>query len=101
MQQLSDLELTEKCAKWCGLKVQIARGSVFVLIDEEFEPFDPLNNKNDLWDIVVPKLPKDIEVSTQQGKYIIFKDGSSKGIKQGNLPDLSRAICTLIAEMEE
>jgi hypothetical protein len=104
----TDLELTEIAAKWLGWHVEdgipydkyalpLFVGGTVTFVDNPFNwiPFDPLNNQNALWNMVVPKLPDgSILIVPHEGKFWIDN-------KQGNLSDLPRAILELVAEIYE
>ena len=62
-----------------------------------YEEFNPLEDHNDLWNIVIPRLPIGYHVDSYKDIYHLFL--RLERIKSGPLPDLSRAVVTLIAEI--
>jgi hypothetical protein len=108
---MTDLELTERCAKWLGLDIVWDNGCDEPDRDNYWPPgfypigggdivsFDPLYNWNDLMTKVVPKLPSEYDVRIYPpDHYHIFKDDEFKECDE--LKWLPRAILELIAEME-
>jgi hypothetical protein len=117
---MTDLELTERCAKWlgyrnCRVEASLAYAPQHIEIQDEgvWVWFNPLHDWNDLMTRVVPKLPMDywIEIRPCDSEFIINYDDEynydknkhmAKIIKEGKFPDdFPRAILELIAEMEE
>ncbi len=102
---MTDLKLIEIAAKWLGLEYKIIAGEVFLSIAKEdgkigiVNTFDPLHNKNDLWDMIVPKLPNGQIRINLRIQYCSLQYGDIK--KEGSLSDLPRAILELIAELYE
>jgi hypothetical protein len=103
---MTDLELTltEKCARWLKLKYKVYNNSIEYRIEDlRWQEFDPLHNQNDLWGMVVPKLPKRFEIMVINNKYGIYEDyGLSDGVRYtGNLSALPLSILKLVAEIYE
>jgi hypothetical protein len=96
---MTDLQLNEIAAKWLGLEIWSSLTNVFIKTESgQVEHFDPLNNDNDLWKMVVPKLSYIAEISVFGGSFeIIYNTDPVKG----NLSDLPRAILELVAELYE
>ncbi len=109
---MTDLELTEKCAKWLGFtlstmsdgSIRYSEPSTVYIKDANYSyvyrSFDPLNTWNDLMTMVVPKLPRDVRIVVGKGEFILGRI-TKKGMLRKSLSDLPRAILELIAEMEE
>jgi hypothetical protein len=102
---MTDTELTEIVAKWCGLQYKVVENKAYIKTGIElwyYEEFNPLEDHNDLWNIVIPRLQKQgmTKLSLyQDGKFFLSHDGVKFEIKDGSLPDLNRAVCELIAEI--
>jgi hypothetical protein len=106
---MTDLELTEICARWCNLgDLNITNGFVYYAMPNgwrKFNPLHPTEGWNDLWNLVVPKLV-DVDISTKNNMFDILRPVTpSKGVwntwKDGNLSDLPRAVLELVAELYE
>lgn len=120
---MTDLELTEKCAKWLGIYWKTSISRVYIIKDiiaHENKPddylyasFDPLHDWNDLMIKVVPKLPLDywIEIRPGDREFKINYDEKydysthsiiTKTVTEGIFPDeFPRVILELVAELYE
>ena len=102
---MTDLELTERVAKWLGydepttLQRYDGIKEVNIRVGNEWFVFDPLCDWNDLWNKVVPKLPDDAKLSYTNGMAEITTWGHFNW--QGNLTELPRAVCELVASLEK
>jgi hypothetical protein len=108
---MTDLELTEICAKWCGLEHKVYSNNVLILKEMGFGTlnewiwirFRPLHNWNDLMDIVVPKFSDD-KYSMFSFRFLppfCFMRKYLKEYRVVNLTDFPGAILELIAEIVE
>jgi hypothetical protein len=104
---MTDLELTERCAKWIGLEYETEWCGEVTLITRtetylEVCPFDPLHDWNDLMAKVVPKLISDRNIGIVISRNGFVFEGPDAPDTSGKFPDdFPRAILELIAEMEE
>ena len=100
---MTDLELTERVAKWCGNKCEIdpALPTIVWMDDEEF---NPLYDWNDLM-MVLEKLLRRYDIILYQDlkdKQLKFSiDSDDRTVKYGSLSDLPRAVCELVASLEK
>jgi hypothetical protein len=100
---MTDTELTEIVAKWCGIEYFVEDDDVFFQGVKKpngkifYKHFNPLTDKNDLWDIVIPKLRNEITICAN--RYRIGGSYYGMDLKHGPLPDLNRAVVTLVAEI--
>ena len=112
---MTDLELTERVAKWCGIEEDVGwwcprcekkvdgRDVTYTEHHEvcgykvSFIRFDPLHDWDDLMTKVVPKL-KGIEIAIINNTYGIYQENGHCG---GSLSDLPRTVCELVASLEK
>ena len=108
---MTDLELTEICAKWLEIKAEtrevfgmLGTGKVWIYNNDKWQIFDPLHNWHDLMTKVVPRLPKfnqkiRLEIIPQDNYFEIHGPFPHP---HGKYPDdLPRAILELVAEIEK
>jgi hypothetical protein len=101
----SDLELTETCAKWLGLKYVISSDS-YIVIPNQRSYCTEIFDWNDLMTKVVPKLILKCPywITIDYSDSLIFTiDCLHKGtVKQGKFPDdFPRAVLELVAKLYE
>lgn len=91
---MTDIEIVERVARWCGLDYK-NDGGIYSFTHERY--FNPLVSWSDLMTIVVPRLRKPYGIWIYSDHFYI--DKGDVYIKDGNFPDeFPRTICTMIAE---
>jgi hypothetical protein len=80
-----------------GIEYTLRHG-VYARIDDFVRLFDPLNDWNDLWDHVIPRLPHKIEILNDKFS-IEHKLGWE--IQDGPLTDLPLAVLELVKQIQE
>ena len=98
---MTDLELTEVCAKWlgiCSCEPFHLESNTCPVHGEKQYSFDPLHNWNDLMTKVVPKLPNGYHIDITIGQFCLHR-GDAFNVS-GSLSNLPRSVLELVAEKE-
>ncbi len=96
---MTDLELIEIVADWCGFAYKVYDNYITIKRDVMFFSFNPLKDWNDLMTVVVPKLFEKCNIGIEMSRKGFLFEGPDAPDIVGDLPDLPRAICELVAKL--